>query len=126
MSRGDEWSGTLLVQLVPFTSEPTEMGLYIDPDALGRAGGGGGKVYHDEDGTRKLLSFSSLLSYDPTGYFTMKACETLAVKVTLRIPLDLPETIPSFSFGLNPYGIEAVKGTALIPMGEPSIRVEVV
>lgn len=94
ITRGESWSGTLLVHFVSYTSELTELELLMDPNAT--ANHMVGKYYLREDGSRAFFDFSTLLSYDPSGIITLNAGKTLQVTATVHIPKDFPKAIPSF------------------------------
>ena len=95
LSRGEEWSGTLLVQFISQHFEITEVDVYID-DPLAPSRSSGGTCYHKEDGIKVYFSFTSLFSYDPSGIVTLKDGETIPITLTLRIPDDFPKAISSF------------------------------
>jgi len=94
LDRGEEWCGTWLLHFVSHTSELTEMSLYVSRcDGLWNYP----RWCIDGDGPAEPIKFFPLWWYEPHGVIRMKAGETVPVKVTVRIPEDLPEEIHQFT-----------------------------
>jgi hypothetical protein len=100
LSRGEEWSGTILVHFISYTQDLTETQVHLYPhgkDGRGGisnerfAGSGGlviGKTY--EGG---FFDFTDLIDYNPSGTIVIGDGETLPIEMTMRIPADFPESI---------------------------------
>jgi len=111
LDRGEEWCGTWLLHFVSHTSELTEMSLYVT-----RCDGLWNYPRWCIDGGSpaepvKLLFL--LWCYEPHGVIRMEAGETLPVRVTVRIPEDLPEEIHQFT--LQPTDFWTDDPVMLIP-----------
>jgi len=101
LSRGEEWSGTLLVQFLSQHFELTEVDVYIN-HSLAPSRSSYGTYYHKEDGTKAYYILWLVQSYDPNQTIvTLKDGETFPITLTLRIPEDFPETIPSFRLSIR-------------------------
>jgi hypothetical protein len=100
MRPGETWTGGWLAHFVTHTCEVTEAELHIEP---GEGAFRVGKYYTREDGTEVFLDYSRFLRYWPQGVFKIEADETMVIKVTLRVPADLPRSIQDFP--LYPYDI---------------------
>jgi len=89
LDRGEEWCGTWLLHFVSHTSELTEMSLCVSRcDGLWDY-----PTYQAHNGPAEPIKFFPLWCHEPHGVIRMKAGETVPVRVTVRIPEDLPEEI---------------------------------
>lgn len=96
MPTGTSVSVTLLLHFVSYYDNVTEVQLTIDPNNTST-----GEVSFPY-GADKTYVINSILSYEPSGNVTIKAGETLPIKMTLTPPKDGP-SLPQFP--LSPLGI---------------------
>lgn len=87
-------STTILLHFVSYTADLTEILVNIDPNS--------GEGLSIERGT---VTVNKLVSYVPSGIVTVKAGQTLPVKLTIRVPKDFPND--AFSFPIGAVGITA-------------------
>jgi hypothetical protein len=105
LSRGEEWSVTMLAHFVSYSSELTEVQLNIYPhgkDGLGGLSSGRlaeGGVIVGMDYAGGFFDFTDLIDYSPSGAIVIGEGEALSIEMTIRIPEDFPETIEVASLG---------------------------
>lgn len=116
-----EWVGTMLIHFVSHVPEIADVEVQVDPN--GEYGLDKSKVYRDEDGKQRVLDYSDLMSYEPSGILQLKAGETLRVTVTIKIPADFPMSISSFR--LAPLGIQPLHSQIALLTGDFEGRVSV-
>jgi len=100
MRPGETWTGRWLAHFVSHTCEVTEAELHIQP---GLGTDRAWACFRREDGTQGRYDLTRFLSYGPLGVFKMNADETMVIRVTIRVPTDLPRRIQDF--WLHPFDI---------------------
>jgi hypothetical protein len=88
VDRGGEINIDILLRFVSYAPELTEARVSIDPKSP--FGGTYGK-YCSNNGTE--IIFNDFISYNASGSITIKAGETMALTMSMRIPEDLPKCI---------------------------------
>ena len=89
-----EASITILLHFVSYTPDLPEIQVNIDPNS--------GEGLTIERGT---VTINKLVSYNPSGTVTIKAGQTLPVKLTIQVPKDFPSN--AFPFPIGAVGITA-------------------
>ncbi len=100
--KGNNTTVTFYLHFVSHNPNVRETKVRIDPKGDGLAIT---QVYLDEKGERKKFTLNDFVKYEPQGVITIKDGETIAVKMTIRIPKLKASYIPEFPVG--PVGISA-------------------
>ncbi len=100
--RGNNSTVTFYLHFVSHNPNVRETKVRIDPKGDGLAIT---QIYLDDKGERKELRLNDFVKYEPQGVITIKDGETIAVKMTIRIPKLKASYIPEFPVG--PVGISA-------------------
>ncbi len=100
--KGNNTTVTFYLHFVSHDPNVKETKVRIDPKGDGLAIT---QVYLDDKGKRREFTLNDFIKYDPQGVITIKGGETVAVKMTIRIPKLNASYIPEFPVG--PVGISA-------------------
>jgi hypothetical protein len=94
---GSEISVTILLKFVSYREDLSEIRVNLDPNS------GLGFSIEMPASPSGLICLNKLVTYDPSGTLTIKAGQTLSVKMRLKIPEDFQ--LPHAAFPLDPPGI---------------------
>ncbi|MBO8183540.1 MAG: hypothetical protein H0Z28_12265 [Archaeoglobus sp.] len=100
--RGNNSTVIYYLHFVSYNPNIKETKVRIDPKGDGLSIT---QVYLDDKGERKEFSLNDFVKYEPQGNITIRNGETIAVKMTIRLPKLKASYIPDFP--VRPVGISA-------------------